>query len=291
MALSDRGTRGGPLDPVILAAIEDGLVIPVSPGPGAVFPVTPGPGAIFDTDPTTDWKTEVGLGNIPGFIVDFVFGLNRNVPNALADVWGAASDIVLPVVGEQWEIVSTSANDAFGGTGANLCVITYLDTNYNVQAEVKVMNGLVAVPFVATDSFRPDKVFVISSGTVGSNDGDITVRVVGAGVPRNFMFANFSISLDGHFTVPDGNTALVRYCEVNAGRGSGIEFRLRRSIGPTNTFGVALFNDIFQNIIATDLPFGVRLTARTDVIMSAVNTAGGANNPCFAVCQMVLQAT
>lgn len=40
MALRDRGTRGGPLEPVIIADIEEGVQVPVVVAPGTVFVVS-----------------------------------------------------------------------------------------------------------------------------------------------------------------------------------------------------------------------------------------------------------
>lgn len=40
MALRDRGTRGGPLEPVIIADVEDGVQVPVIVAPGTDFSVS-----------------------------------------------------------------------------------------------------------------------------------------------------------------------------------------------------------------------------------------------------------
>ena len=280
MALKDRSTRGGPLEPIIIGGIDTGVQMPVLPVDGS----NP-----FPTSPQSNFNYDIALGRIAGWSDEFIIGLNRNVGNVLEDVWGAGADIVFPTAGEQWEIVSDNANDTIaGGSGAQLAVLVYLDTNYDVQTEVIAMTGLVAAPTVATNIFRPRVLLIILSGSTGSNEGAIISRVVGGGATRNYIHPNFGFSFDGHFTVQRGVTALMTFCEVNAGRGDGIEFRLKTSFGASFTnMAVIQYNNVFENVINTIPPVPLAIAERSDMVMGALNTAGGATADCFAVCQLV----
>ncbi len=232
---------------------------------------------------------EVALGNIPRYSSEFVIGLNRNVGGTLEDVWGAGVNITLPTAGEQWEILSDDANDTFGGSGSQLMVLVYLDTNYDSQSEVIVMDGTTPVLTVATDIFRPTVLLTVASGANTANVGTIISRVAGGGATRNYVHPDFGFSFDGHFTIPRATTGLMVFCQVNAGRGDGIEFRMRVNIGPNpGNFGIVQYNNIFENAVNTDLPIPVTFSEKTDLIMSALNSGAGGTADCFTVCQVVL---
>ena len=263
----------------------------VSPFGGKPTPVfIRGGDAPIETTGTTSLSSSflfnIALGLVAGYDTEFVIGLNRDVGANLEDVWGAGADIVFPTAGEQWEIVSDNANDTIAGTGAQLLVLVYLDTNYDVQSEVIAMNGLGAVSTVATDIFRPRALLTIRSGSTGSNEGAIISRVAGGGATRNYIHPNFGFSFDGHFTVQAGATALMTFCQVNAGRTDGVEFRLRASIGPVpENMAVIQYNNVFENVANTPLPVPLALGEKTDLVMGALNSGGGADADCFAVCQ------
>jgi hypothetical protein len=220
----------------------------------------------------------IGAGLKPGYVLDILIGLNRATPAALSDIWGAGVNIVHATAGEQWEISSTSAADTFFGTGAQLVAVLYLDTNYVSQAEVVAMNGLAAVTLTATDSFRPIRVIVVQAGASVdmTNQGDITVQVVGGGAIRNFMEAGFGFSFDGHYTIPAATTGFIlNEPETNPGRGDGVEVRIRRSLGDRPVFAVFRYQNLFETAFGShlEIPFGI--SEKTDLIAQALNTGGG----------------
>lgn len=237
-----------------------------------------------------DFYVEVALGNVPGHGDEFILGLNRNVGSTLEDVWGAGVNMVFPTAGEQWEILSDDADDTFGGNGAQIVLLQYLDTNYDLQLEILVMNGTTPVTTVATNIFRPRVLLVIVSGSTNSNEGAIVSRIAGgaAGDERNYMHPNFGFSFDGRFTVENGTTALQVLCQVNAGRQDGIEFRLKVNIGTISNFGVIQFNNIFENVVNTKLPIPLVFAEQTDLVMGALNSGAGGTADCFAVCQLLV---
>jgi len=242
-------------------------------------------GIPVNNDPLSQFGINVALGKIAGYNENFVLGLNRNVGSTLEDVWGAGSDLVYPVAGEQWEVVSDNVADDIAGTGARVALLFALDTNYDPIVEQIIMDGTTPVETVATNLFRPDTLLIASSGSAGGNVGSITVRVQGGGNPRNFMHPGFGLSFDGHHTVPRGFTSLLQFCQVNAGRGDGIEFRLLVQIGAApGNFAVIQYNNLFENSINTVFPVPIQIGEMTDMKMMALNSAGGATADCFVAC-------
>lgn len=234
------------------------------------------------------YGVEVALGNVPGVSDAFSLGLNRNVGTTLEDVWGAGVDIVFPTAGERWEVLSDNANDTVaGGSGAQVALLVFLDTNYDQQSEIILLNGTTPVLSTSTNIFRPSSLITVASGSTGSNEGAIISRVAGGGATRNYIHPNFGISFDGHITIPRATTGLLTTCQVNAGRGDGIEFRLLTSIGAVTNFGVILYNNIFETATVTVLPVPITLTEKTDLIMRALNSGSGSNADCFAACQFL----
>lgn len=244
-------------------------------------------GQVFDISPSSQFGINVALGKISGYDENFVLGLNRDVGATLEDVWGAGSDLVYPVAGEQWEVVSDNVNDNIAGTGARVAILFALDDNYDPVSEQIIMNGTTPVETVATNLFRPDTLLLVSSGSAGNNVGSITVRVQGDGNPRNFMHPGFGLSFDGHHTVPRGMTSLMQFCQVNAGRADGVEFRLFVRIGAVGNFVVLQYNNLFENSINTVFPVPISIGEFADIKMMALNSGGGADADCFVACGFI----
>lgn len=170
--------------------------------------------ALFNTS-SLDYGLELGKGNIPGETGIQVAGRSELVGTSWSDIWGLGGEITHATSGETWEIVSSSADDAAAGTGAQTVVIQYLDDAFVLQIEVKTMNGTTPVTFDATDAFRFRTGAVLTHGSTNENQGVITIRVSGAGanrgsIDRSTAYAGapkgFNVSLDTHYTVEAGKT-------------------------------------------------------------------------------------
>lgn len=169
---------------------------------------------------TTDFWLEVAKGNIEGHSQSAVVMRNVATSNtAFTDVWGGGGNMTLAASAESWEIVSSSANDTSGGTGARTVLISSLDANYDIQTpQIVTLNGITAVPLTGTH-FRPHQlaatscIFVLTAGSIEKNDGALTLRKVGGAADiRSIVQPNTaaddgpSKSTDGNVTVPNGIT-------------------------------------------------------------------------------------
>lgn len=160
------------------------------------------------------------------------FGRSGNLSaNTTEDIWVQGGTRALPYTpGEKMTIVSTSAADTNGGTGANFVQISGLDTDYNLITDTIVMNG--TTPVVSTSNFiTVDRTRVVFCGTGLTNAGKITVTGQTSTNINSVVIANESISQQSHFTVPNGYTlftldvvlSMYRTSGTNAARGGEID--------------------------------------------------------------------
>ena len=108
--------------------------------------------------------------------------------------------IVSPSAEQQMEIVSSSANDTDGGSGAQKVTIEYLDSNFDEHSEEITMNGTTAVTTKATNIYRINRMYVSAGATA---DGNITLRDVGGGGnDRYYIEAGDSEDKIAYYTIP-----------------------------------------------------------------------------------------
>ena len=110
--------------------------------------------------------------------VDYIhkFGRNPNVGGAPETIWmygGVYSYLTSP---STVYVTSSSGNDAAGGTGARTITVQGLDGDYNNVQETLTVGGSVGT----VEFLRVFRAFVVESGSVGTNVGDVRVTT-GAG--------------------------------------------------------------------------------------------------------------
>jgi len=230
---------------------------------------------------------EVALGNVAGRRNVQVGGRNPAVGTSFEDIWDAGGVLTYATAGEQWEIVSDSANDAAAGTGARTVLVNYLDDNYLEQTEIVTLNGTTPVSFVATDAFRMQGASVLTWGTVdGTNLGNLTIRVVGgvgdatktrcgilfdddvAGDENGLNFAQ-----DGRYTVPAGKTLVSMSITTNVSKNHDVILRSQvrffgsdgfLSIGEMSNYQSAFFDDFSAAPITLPEKSDIRFRARSN---------------------------
>ena len=134
-----------------------------------------------------DFYLEVRKGNVPKHSMIEKFGAITGVTTTLTPVT-TSGKYPTPTTLISLEIVSSSVNDAPGGTGAlSLTIEGISDTNGAWTREVQTiaLNGTTAVA-VPNQMRRVDRLYVVSSGsyatsTTPSHNSTITLRVAGAG--------------------------------------------------------------------------------------------------------------
>jgi hypothetical protein len=150
----------------------------------------------FSSPPTTDIDAPVKSIVISGANFDIDTG---SVPEDFTPEGGTFSFLTSS---DTLSIVSTSANDTLGGTGANVVLIEGLDNEYRQIFEVINLNGL--TPVTSVNSYlRVNQFRVIFSGSGQTNAGVITAEDSTTGtVNLGYMSIGSSFMKRLLYTVP-----------------------------------------------------------------------------------------
>jgi hypothetical protein len=108
----------------------------------------------------------------------FMFGFNPTVTIAGTpqDVWNQGGQVAFPDVADVITIVSDSADDAPGGTGAFAVGILGVDADFNTMSEVVTLNGL--TPVVSLQEFLfVNGTAIGAAGSTNVNQGTITYTI------------------------------------------------------------------------------------------------------------------
>lgn len=183
------------------------------------------------------------LGLIPGESLGRALGRNPAVGPTLEDVWDPGGILDYPTVGEAWEAVSSSTDDAAAGTGMRTLRVFYMDDTYTNKVEELTLNGTTPVAFIATDAFRHLLSEGITWGSTNENQGNITIRRVSGAEIRGQINFDASVvgdenglnrSHDGHLTVPAGKTGLLVDVVTNTTKNHDVTVRIYvREFGET----------------------------------------------------------
>lgn len=161
---------------------------------------------------TIDADGLVGTNTLSGLVAKGA--LSGHVGNArgYASVTGTSTTRIFgtaytePAAETQMEFVSSSASDAAAGTGTRTLRFTYYDGSLNGPfTEDITMNGVTAVPTVATDIRFVESIESLTVGSNTTNVGTITMRLISAGATV------------GTLAVDDGKTHWTHHY-VGAGR-------------------------------------------------------------------------
>lgn len=123
-------------------------------------------------------------------------------------------------------VVSSSASDTTGGSGAQKVKCTYLDSNWTVKNENVTMNGTTPVSLVATDILHIDAFHVIQVGSGGVAAGNIDWQNPAGTVTFARIPAGLNMWLIARLHVPAGMTYHIMQWKVGAFNG-GVKFLLR----------------------------------------------------------------
>jgi len=175
--------------------------------------------------------------------------------------WQAATPFSL-------EILSSSANDTSAGTGARTVTVVGLDANWAVQTQVVSMNGTSVVALTGT-WLRVNSCVVTTTGSGGTNAGNITLRLASAGAKQALIATGAGAAAMAIYTVPAGQTAYLR-----SWRATGSSVATVGIFARDNT-GTAGFQLRDQVITPGQSSYGIPLvfTQKTDIDVRATAVA------------------
>lgn len=186
---------------------------------------------------STDYTTEVALGNTQDATTWNKFGYNLTLNNSTNEVFasfGSAFNQRLNV-GETLNIVSSDAQDDSTGTGVRQLVIFGVDENWDLVTEVIALDGTSTV--TTSNSFLGvNRMTIFTSGSSDSNVGAITATASTSGnvmaempsgqgttqqcifyVPRNYQFLTTWLYLEANKSSGGGNPVVSWFGKVYSG--------------------------------------------------------------------------
>lgn len=156
----------------------------------------------------------ISFGAVKDWYVVHKFGHIDDLGTSLEDVWptnGIYTYLTSPVT---LEAISSSANDAAAGSGAQTIRVEGLDGNFEEVTEDITMNGISATTATTQTFLRINRAYVLTTGTYGiGSDGDITIRTSSGGATHATINNTTADTVSWDY----GQTQIARYC-VPAGK-------------------------------------------------------------------------
>lgn len=264
-----------------------------------------------------DLSEAILLGQVGGSKAVHLTG-RRLAIDAESELWGGtnprpfrpelASLAGLGAAAQQLTAQSTSANDAFAGTGANVILIEYLDENgfermaqgimagfspaqlYQVRAE-GVGNSTTLVPVdeeprPVPNAVRVQRAYVIAAGASASNEGTISIYLgpIGAGAESATIVATENITKASSFTVPRGMVAKLDGVGYGTSRALAGDVRIyTRALGkPVQKWSTF---EASSGALAVPLSTSIRLAGLGEFTVTMQKDGGGAAINGFSVLQ------
>ncbi|PHR55977.1 MAG: hypothetical protein COA43_14770 [Robiginitomaculum sp.] len=239
---------------------------------------------------TLEYGLNIQRGLVPGVSVIHKFGRNPDIDTAsgFEDLWNGGGFYTGhdATVAEVVTVESSSVNDDTGGTGAITIQLIGLGSGFVSQTEIVTLNGTASVDSV-NSYLRLDRVLVLTAGTGGVNDGDITVAqkvttanvfaVVPAGGNRT-LIACYTIPFGKVGYITSGFASLAKkkdaFCNIQAlVRFPGSVFQIAEwfTIGAN---GTSYVNRDFK-IPLLGIPSGTDIKIAADTSQNDVGVAGG----------------
>ena len=135
---------------------------------------------------------------------------NATVGTSFETITNTNADQVLPVIaGADIDLVSGSAADDVGSTGATEVTVTYLDDSFNQYTQAVAMDGTTEVEMTEQNISFIQKAEVTSSGTGLAAAGAITIADVTGGGVHALIDAGSKESGNCTWKVPAGHTGYV----------------------------------------------------------------------------------
>lgn len=232
---------------------------------------------------------DIARGNIPTRTQFSKMGFNPDVDTAEEDLWYVGGLYVWPTAPMQMEVVSSSADDAAAGTGARTVCIDYLTGTFEPKQEIVTLNGVAAVPTVATDMYRINRIWVVTAGTGNVSAGNINIRNLADTPIYSQIPAGFTRARNAMYAVPAGVALYVTQLTYSCGNSQGgrfCRFSLRANYNDCTGESTGSIFYPYSEIGIQDGPFTItydvpmKFIAGTDIKVSAQGDAANADALC-----------
>lgn len=215
------------------------------------------------------------------------FGYNLTVSNTGEHTIRSQGGLYsVPSAAETMSVVSSSANDTAGGTGAREIRIICVNEDYDEVVITMIPNG--TTPVVTTETcFAINKVEVIEAGSGKTNAGDFVLTQTTSGLSLRAMPAGDSVSQSCTYMVPRNFSAFVEEVEFSSiKQGSGAPEVIIFSNLQDSTSGVikrifrASFDTLAEGTVRAPNPFGSPLPEKSAIWFNASSDVNNTQVAC-----------
>jgi hypothetical protein len=235
-----------------------------------------------------DFGNAISRGYVYGHSRFSKNGYNMDIDNAEEDIWLVGGTYVWPAAAQQMEVVSDSASDAAAGTGVRSVRIGYLDTNYVARTEVVTLNGITAVPTVATNILRVNTFRVETVGSGGKAAGNIDIRHLSDTPIYSRIAAGYTRARNTAYCVPDGYELYITqitYASNATASGHFTRFTLRSDYDELDDTVNGIFFPFSEIVVGEgtftiQYPIPMRFPEHSRLIVSGVGEAPNVNLVC-----------
>lgn len=167
---------------------------------------------------------------------------NATIGTTFETISNTNADQVFPVIlGADIDVVSASAADDVGSTGATSVRVTYLDADFNQATEDVAMNGVTEVEMTNQTISFIQKAEVIASGTGLAAAGAITIADVTGGGVHAVIDAGSKESGNCTWKIPAGHQGYVHgfWADIDAAAAGAGTAEIALQIAHAEASGVA----------------------------------------------------
>jgi len=217
---------------------------------------------------------DIAEGNVADHTPMRKFGNNADVGAAWETIWSGSNTYPFMTSADQLEVVSDSAEDDSGGTGALTMRIEGLDANYEVQTSDVTLDA--ANVKTTTETYiRVYRAYILTAGSTGANVGAITIRDQDTDTTRALIDAGVGQTLMAVYTVPADYTGYITSWYVSSSISKQVDsmLQIRELNAAWNvkryiTMGAAI--PFFANF-----DFPEKIPEKTDIRIQAKAGGGG----------------
>jgi hypothetical protein len=239
-----------------------------------------------ETQMGIDFGNAISRGYVYGHTRFSKNGYNMDVDDTEEDIWMVGGTYVWPTAPMRMEIVSSSALDTnTTGTGVQSVLISYLDTNYIARTERLALNGVTAVPTVATNILRVNAFRADVVGTGGKAAGNIDIRHISDTPIYSRIGTGYTRARNCVYCVPAGfelYITQITYASNATAAGHFARFTFRANYDEQdNVVGTVFFP--FSEIVVGEstftiqYPIPMKFPEKTCMNISAIGEAANCN--------------
>ena len=199
-------------------------------------------------------------------------------------IWIGATAYPFPTTAVSLEVLSDDADDDDQDTGAWTVQVIGLDENWEPQTATITLNGTSAVA-VPGSWIRVNRAKVLTAGSSGWNEGEITIRRSSGGATQAIIEATRNQTQVALHTVPAGYVGYIIgfNAQVDSGAGSGCVLQLKTR---DNTVENGVFRPLTNaeahrdSPVVLDFAYPIHVGERTDIAVTGIAEGNGMRVTC-----------